>query len=90
MNTYQEMERGRQRQLNAVYNASKTNAQAQRQGADSANAALKAEAAKARARRAARQQDPNAGFQKVQGQKTQTTGQLRGPGVQIIRDDDDE
>lgn len=88
-NTYQEMERGRQRQLNAVYDASKTNTQAQRLGADGANAAIKAEAAKARARRAARQQDPNAGFQRVQGQKTQTTGQLKGPGVQIISDDDE-
>ena len=90
VNTYQEMERGRQRQLNAVYNTSKTNAQAQRQGAENANNAIKAEAAKARARRAARQQNPNAGFQKVQGQKTQSTGQLKGPGVSIIQDDDDE
>ncbi len=89
VNTYQEMERGRQRQLKGVYNTSKTNAQAQRAGAEKANAEVKAEAEKARARKAARQQNPNAGFQKVQGSKTTTTGQLKGPGVSIIHDDDE-
>ena len=89
VNTYQEMERGRQAAMGAAYENSKHNSSARAAGAQQAGAELKAEAAKAAARRRARQQ--NTGFTEAKGvqQTPQGTGKLR-PGTAIITDDDDE
>ena len=83
VNTYQEMERGRQEQLRKTFEASKSNPAARAAGAAAASADLKAKAA---ARRAAK---PVNTFKEsaVQG-KSQTKGNLR-KGTQMITDDDD-
>lgn len=88
VNTYQEMERGRQQQLKKTFEASKNNAAARAAGASKANADIAAEAAKAKARRAARQQ--NTGFKEVKGQQSASpaTGKLK-TGTAIITDDDE-
>ena len=88
VNTYQEMERGRQQQLKKTFEASKNNAAARAAGASKANADIAAEAAKAKARRAARQQ--NTGFKEVKGQQSAppATGKLK-TGTAIITDDDE-
>lgn len=88
VNTYQEMEEGRQQQLRRSFEASKNNPAARAAGAAQANRDLAAEAAKAKQRRAARQQ--GTGFKEVKGQKTttQSTGNLK-TGTAIITDDDE-
>ena len=88
VNTYQEMEEGRQQQLRRSFEASKNNSAARAAGAAQANRDLAAEAAKAKQRRAARQQAT--GFKEVKGQKTttQSTGNLK-TGTAIITDDDE-
>ena len=88
VNTYQEMERGRQQQLKKTSEASKNNPAARAAGAAQARSDLAAEAAKAKQRRAARQQ--NTGFKEVKGQKSTTpsTGNLK-TGTAIITDDDE-
>lgn len=89
VNTYQEMERGRQQQMKNVFEASKNNRAARAAGASKANTEIAAEAAKAKQHRTARQQ--NTGFKEVKGQPsaTPTTGKLK-TGTAIITDDDDE
>lgn len=88
VNTYQEMEEGRQQQLRRSFEASKNNPAARAAGAAQANRDLAAEAAKAKQRRAVRQQAT--GFKEVKGQKTstQSTGNLK-TGTAIITDDDE-
>lgn len=88
VNTYQEMEEGRQQQLRRSFEVSKNNPAARAAGAAQANRDLAAEAAKAKQRRAARQQ--TTGFKEVKGQKTttQSTGNLK-TGTAIITDDDE-
>ncbi|MBQ7188395.1 MAG: hypothetical protein IJR99_03170 [Kiritimatiellae bacterium] len=88
VNTYQEMERGRQDQMNRALNASKNNATARTVGTAQANTDLKAEASQAAQRRAARQQ--SSGFTEAKGTQPEvkTTGKLR-KGTAIITDDDD-
>ncbi len=87
VNTYQEMERGRQQRLNATFEASKNNAAARATGASAASADLKAKAA---ARAAERRQKPVNTFKESANQPTTNTkGNLR-RGAQMIIDDDDE
>lgn len=86
VNTYQEMERGRQDQLRKTFEASKNNPAARAAGAAAASADLKAKAA---ARAAARRSAPVNTFRESSNQnKTQTTGKLR-KGTQLITDDED-
>lgn len=87
VNTYQEMERGRQDQLRRTFDASKSNPAARAAGAATASADLKAKAA---ASAAARRPSPANTFKAAAGQqKTNTKGNLR-KGTQMIIDDDDE
>lgn len=87
VNTYQEMERGRQDQLRRTFDASKSNPAARAAGAATASADLKAKAA---ASAAARKPAPANTFKATAGQqKTNTKGNLR-KGTQMIIDDDDE
>ena len=84
VNTYQEMERGRQEQLRRTFEASKNNPAARAAGAAAASADLKAKAA---ARRSAK---PVNTFKESAGQSTsQTKGNLR-KGTQMITDDDED
>lgn len=84
VNTYQEMERGRQEQLRKTFEASKNNPAARAAGAAAASADLKAKAA---ARRSAK---PVNTFKESAGQSTsQTKGNLR-KGTQMITDDDED
>ena len=84
VNTYQEMERGRQEQLRRTFEASKNNPAARAAGAATASADLKAKAA---ARRAAK---PVNTFKESTGKSaTQTSGNLR-KGTQMITDDDED
>ena len=84
VNTYQEMERGRQGQLRKTFEASKNNPAARAAGAAAASADLKAKAA---ARRSAK---PVNTFKESAGQSTsQTKGNLR-KGTQMITDDDED
>ena len=83
VNTYQEMERGRQEQLRRTFEASKNNPAARAAGAAAASADLKAKAA---ARRPAK---PVNTFKESAGQNSsQTKGNLR-KGTQMITDDED-
>lgn len=83
VNTYQEMERGRQEQLRRTFEASKNNPAARAAGAAAAAADLKAKAA---ARRSAK---PVNTFKESTSQsKSQTKGNLR-KGAQMITDDDE-
>ena len=89
VNTYQEMERGRQQQLKRSFESSKNNPTARAAGAAQARSDLISEAIKAKNRRAARQQ--NAGFKEVKSPSATTTapsGKLR-TGTAIIIDDDE-
>ena len=84
VNTYQEMERGRQEQLRRTFEASKNNPAARAAGAAAASADLKAKAA---ARRSAK---PVNTFKESAGQSaSQTKGNLR-KGTQMITDDDED
>lgn len=84
VNTYQEMERGRQEQLRRTFEASKNNPAARAAGAAAASADLKAKAA---ARRPAK---PVNTFKESAGQSSsQTKGNLR-KGTQMITDDDED
>ncbi len=84
VNTYQEMERGRQEQLRKTFEASKNNPAARAAGAAAASADLKAKAA---ARRSAK---PVNTFKESAGQSSsQTKGNLR-KGTQMITDDDED
>lgn len=84
VNTYQEMERGRQEQLRRTFEASKNNPAARAVGAAAASADLKAKAA---ARRSAK---PVNTFKESAGQSSsQTKGNLR-KGTQMITDDDED
>ena len=84
VNTYQEMERGRQNQLRSTFDASKTNPSARATGASAASADLKAKAA---ARRPAK---PVNTFKENAGQSdSRTKGSLR-KGTQMITDDDED
>ncbi len=84
VNTYQEMERGRQEQLRRTFDASKTNPSARATGASAASADLKAKAA---ARRPAK---PVNTFKENAGQSdSRTKGSLR-KGTQMITDDDED
>ena len=84
VNTYQEMERGRQDQLRKAFEASKDNPAARAAGAAAAVADLKAKAA---ARRAAK---PVNTFKESAGQSSsKTKGNLR-KGTQMITDDDED
>lgn len=87
VNTYQEMERGRQDLLRKTFDASKSNSAARAAGATAASADIKAKAA---ARAAARKPAQANTFKAAAGQeKTNTKGSLR-KGTQMIIDDDDE
>lgn len=87
VNTYQEMERGRQDQLRKTFEASKDNPAARAAGAAAASADLKAKAAaRAAARRPAQ---VNTFKESATQQKSSTKGNLR-KGTQMIIDDDDE
>lgn len=88
VNTAQEQERGRQAQMKKSFEASKTNAAARAAGAAQAKQELAAEAAKAKARRAARK---NAGFKASQGRPSGNAvkGKLRAGSAMIIDDDDE-
>ena len=89
VNTAQEIERGRQEQMNAVFQTSKTNPAAQKVGAQKANAELAAEAKK---RMNARPQQKSTGFQKASPSasgSSKTTGKLQS-GTAMVVDDDDE
>lgn len=87
VNTYQEMERGRQERLRSTFEASKDNPAARAAGAATASADLKAKAA---ARAAARRASPARTFKASSGQPaTKTRGMLR-TGTQMIVDEDDE
>lgn len=84
VNTYQEMERGRQEQLRRTFEASKNNPAARAAGAAAASADLKAKAA---ARGSAK---PVNTFKESAGQSSsQTKGNLR-KGTQMITDDDED
>ena len=84
VNTYQEMERGRQEQLRRTFEASKNNPAARAAGAAAASADLKAKAA---ARRPAK---PVNTFKESAGQSgSQTKSNLR-KGTQMITDDDED
>lgn len=84
VNTYQEMERGRQEQLRRTFEESKNNPAARAAGAAAASADLKAKAA---ARRPAK---PVNTFKESAGQSSsQTKGNLR-KGTQMITDDDED
>lgn len=85
VNTYQEMERGRQDQLRKTFEASKTNPAARAAGAAAASADLKAKAAA----RAAARKPANTFKESANLQKSNTKGNLR-KGTQMITDDDDE
>lgn len=85
VNTYQEMERGRQDQLRKTFEASKSNPAARAAGAAAASADLKAKAAAAR-----KPVKPVNTFKESAGQKsTQTKGNLR-KGTQMVTDDDED
>lgn len=87
VNTYQEMERGRQNQLRNSFEASKNNAAARTAGAAAASADLKAKAA---ARAAAKKPAAVNTFKESANQsKSNTKGKLR-RGTQIITDDDED
>lgn len=87
VNTYQEMERGRQDQLRNSFEASKNNAAARTAGAAAASADLKAKAA---ARAAAKKPAAVNTFKESASQsKSNTKGKLR-RGTQIITDDDED
>ena len=87
VNTYQEMERGRQDQLRNSFEASKNNAAARTAGAAAASADLKAKAA---ARAAAKKPAAVNTFKESANQsKSNTKGKLR-RGTQIITDDDED
>lgn len=87
VNTYQEMERGRQERLRSTFEASKDNPAARAAGAVTASADLKAKAA---ARAATRRASPARTFKASSGQPaTKTRGMLR-TGTQMIIDEDDE
>lgn len=87
VNTYQEMERGRQDQLRNSFEASKNNAAARTAGAAAASADLKAKAA---ARAAAKKPAAVNTFKESANQsKSNTKGKLR-RGIQIITDDDED
>ena len=90
VNTYQEMERGRQDQLKKIIDNSKRNPAARAAGAAKATGEVKAEAAKAAARRQARKQQ-STGFQESKGAvgSVKNKGELK-KGTAIIVDDDDE
>lgn len=84
VNTYQEMERGRQEQLRRTFEASKNNPAARAAGAAAASADLKAKAA---ARRPAK---PVNTFKESTGpNNSNTKGNLR-KGTQMITDDDED
>lgn len=87
VNTYQEMERGRQERLRSTFEASKDNSAARAAGAAAASADLKSKAA---ARAAARKASSVNMFKASSGQPaTKTRGTLR-TGTQMIVDEDDE
>lgn len=87
VNTYQEMERGRQDQLRNSFEASKNNSAARTAGAAAASADLKAKAA---ARAAAKKPAAVNTFKESANQsKSNTKGKLR-RGTQIITDDDED
>lgn len=89
VNTAQEIERGRQKQMNEVFQKSKTNPAAQKVGAQEANAELEAESKK---RMNARPQQKSTGFQKASPSasgSSKTTGKLQS-GTAMVVDDDDE
>lgn len=89
VNTSQEIERGRQTQLKKTFDASKDNPSARADGASTANAEIKAEAEKAKARKAARQQSTDGNEVKAQNSRNSETGNLK-TGVSIIVDDEDK
>jgi len=85
VNTYQEMERGRQDMLRKSFEASKSNPAARATGAANAAADLKAKAAAAR-----KPVKPVNTFKESAGQNSsQTKGSLR-RGTQMITDDDED
>lgn len=85
VNTYQEMERGRQDQLRKAFNASKNNPAARAAGAAAASADLKAKAAAAR-----KPAKPVNTFKETSGKGgSKTSGNLR-KGTQMITDDDED
>lgn len=87
VNTYQEMERGRQERLRSTFEASKDNSAARAIGAAAASSDLKAKAA---APAAARKASPTKTFKALSSQPaTKTRGTLR-TGTQMIVDEDDE
>jgi len=87
VNTYQEMERGRQDQLRKSFEASKNNPAARAAGAAAASADLKAKAA---ARAAAKKPAAVNTFKESANQsKSNTKGNLR-KGTQMITDDDED
>jgi hypothetical protein len=89
VNTYQEMERGRQQQFKRSFESSKNNPAARAAGAAQARTDIMKEAAKAKNRRAARQQ--NAGFKEVKSSSAGTSassGKLK-TGTAMIVDDDE-
>lgn len=89
VNTYQEIERGRQQQMKRAFEASKDNAAARAVGAAKANAEISKEAAKASARRSPRQQTTVVNGREDVQRPAAIHGQLK-MGTVIITDDDDE
>jgi len=88
VNTYQEMERGRQAMLKGAYEASKDNAAARKAGAQNAAADLQDRAAKSAGHKAAAAGKKGKEFQETNGASKKGKGTLK-TGTGMITDDDE-